>query len=93
MKNKKMMRKIAAAAMAGALVLPATVSSSKAQTLDGWVDDSQLNNSEVAAPEAYGPTPDALQYEYQKQELAAFCHFGPNTFKTMGTHLQLKFLH
>lgn len=80
MKNKKMMRKIAAAAMAGALVLPATVSSSKAQTLDGWVDDSQLNNSEVAAPEAYGPTPDALQYEYQKQELAAFCHFGPNTF-------------
>ena len=68
MKNKKMMRKIAAAAMAGALVLPATVSSSKAQTLDGWVDDSQLNNSEVAAPKAYGPTPDALQYEYQKQE-------------------------
>ncbi len=24
--------------------------------------------------------PDANQYRYQKEELAAFCHFGPNTF-------------
>ena len=24
--------------------------------------------------------PDANQFRYQKEELAAFCHFGPNTF-------------
>ena len=24
--------------------------------------------------------PDANQYRYQKEELSAFCHFGPNTF-------------
>ena len=27
--------------------------------------------------------PDANQYKYQKDELAAFCHFGPNTFNEL----------
>lgn len=32
------------------------------------------------APEAYGPTPSAGQMKYYKDELAAFVHFGVNTF-------------
>ncbi|MBR5565720.1 MAG: discoidin domain-containing protein [Roseburia sp.] len=34
----------------------------------------------VTAPAKDAVIPDANQYEYQKQELVAFCHFGPNTF-------------
>ena len=32
------------------------------------------------APKPDDVVPDANQFRYQKEELAAFCHFGPNTF-------------
>lgn len=35
---------------------------------------------EAQAPEAWGALPSPNQYRYQKEELAAFCHFGPNTY-------------
>lgn len=47
---------------------------------DTWISDSQLTDNNTAAPAADSVTPNANQYEYQKQELAAFVHFGPNTF-------------
>ena len=37
----------------------------------------------VTAPVKDAVVPDANQYEYQKQELVAFCHFGPNTFNNI----------
>ena len=46
----------------------------------GFIGDASLTDAVVAAPARDTVVPDANQYEYQKQELAAFCHFGPNTF-------------
>ena len=39
-----------------------------------------LTDNDTAAPKKDKVVPSKNQYEYQKQELAAFCHFGPNTF-------------
>ena len=36
--------------------------------------------NDVAPPEAWGAVPNAMQLAYHQQELAAFCHFGMNTF-------------
>lgn len=35
------------------------------------------------APQAYGPTPSEAQMKYYKDELAAFFHFGVNTYTDM----------
>ena len=50
------------------------------QAADGWIGDGELaeNNTEAPSPDEVLPTKN--QYRYQKDELAAFCHFGPNTF-------------
>ena len=47
---------------------------------DGWVGDAELTDMETSAPTPDDIIPDANQYKYQKDELAAFCHFGPNTW-------------
>ncbi|MDE6957587.1 MAG: alpha-L-fucosidase, partial [Lachnospiraceae bacterium] len=47
---------------------------------NGYVADNQLSENGTAAPATWGALPNANQYQYQKEELAAFCHFGPNTF-------------
>ncbi len=47
----------------------------------GEVVLSDLSDHRTAAPEAWGATPSPYQYQYQKEELSAFCHFGPNTFE------------
>lgn len=41
---------------------------------------AELVDGNTAAPEPWGALPSQNQYEYQKEELAAFCHFGPNTY-------------
>lgn len=49
-----------------------------AETIN-WVGDEGLaGTAEAPAPDSV--VPDANQFRYQKEELAAFCHFGPNTF-------------
>ena len=46
----------------------------------GEVTDADCADNNTDAPAADEVVPDANQYKYQKDELAAFCHFGPNTF-------------
>lgn len=47
---------------------------------DGWVGVEDLGDHSTAAPAEDEVLPSKNQYNYQKEELAAFCHFGPNTF-------------
>ena len=56
---------------------PAVVTVSAAES---GVTDSECTNKSTEEPAADDVVPDANQYKYQKDELAAFCHFGPNTF-------------
>ena len=66
-----------AAAMAFSTIAPGAHALA---TGEGFVADQDLTAATVAAPAKDAVIPNANQYEYQKQELAAFCHFGPNTF-------------
>ena len=43
---------------------------------ENGVTDAECTDKDTAVP-------DANQYKYQKDELAAFCHFGPNTFNEL----------
>ena len=47
------------------------------------VTDADCKDKDTAAPTPDDTVPDANQYKYQKDELAAFCHFGPNTFNEL----------
>lgn len=47
---------------------------------DTYVTVDELQDGSTAAPKADTVVPSKNQYEYQKQELAAFCHFGMNTY-------------
>ena len=47
---------------------------------DGWIGDEDLKENNTEAPDPDEVLPNKNQYRYQKDELAAFCHFGPNTF-------------
>ena len=55
-----------------------TVTLRAAETTN-WVGDEGLSGT-ADAPKPDDVVPDANQFRYQKEELAAFCHFGPNTF-------------
>ena len=44
------------------------------------VTDAECTDKNTTAPAPDDVVPDANQFRYQKDELAAFCHFGPNTF-------------
>ena len=60
--------------------VPAVTSVSAAEDL---VYDSDLSDNGTAVPQAWGVTPTPEQYRYQKEELAGFVHFGPNTFNNI----------
>ena len=47
---------------------------------DTYVKTDELTDNDTAAPKKDSVIPSKNQYEYQKQELAAFCHFGMNTY-------------
>lgn len=49
----------------------------------GEVRDADCADNNTDAPAADEVVPDANQYKYQKDGLAAFCHFGPNTFNEL----------
>ena len=71
---------------AAALLLAAAMT---VGALPGWavptvqaaeVSAGDLTDTDTEAPAAWGALPNANQYKYQKDELAAFCHFGMNTY-------------
>ena len=79
--KKKSVRSLAllmAAAMTGSTFFGTSIPVKAAD--ETWVSDEELQENGTEAPEPDTVLPDANQYRYQKEELAAFCHFGPNTF-------------
>ena len=47
---------------------------------EGFISEAQLSAGNVEDPVKDKVLPNAGQYRYAKEELAAFCHFGPNTY-------------
>ena len=80
--KKKTVKRLAllmAAAMTASAV-PGIGSGVTAQAADQWIGDGDLEEKNTDKPEPDEVLPSENQYNYQKEELAAFCHFGPNTF-------------
>lgn len=80
---KNYFRKSIAFALAGGVLLASANLSNgilKVHAEETWIGDSQLTDTETTAPAKDTVLPNPNQYRYQKEELAAFCHFGPNTF-------------
>lgn len=78
MKRKKLWSLLLAGVMAGQLFFAESVPAmAKGSDLVG---EESLSEKQTKEPEKDKVLPNENQYEYQKQELAAFCHFGPNTF-------------
>lgn len=82
MKKKALYKKWMSMLLAGVVTttgfMGGTVTLRAAETTN-WVGDEGLSGT-ADAPEPDKVVPDANQFRYQKEELAAFCHFGPNTF-------------
>lgn len=79
----KLRKKCLSSVLSAAMVLSVfsvPANAEAADTKEARVADADLTDNNTAAPEAWGATPSPNQYRYQKEELAAFCHFGPNTF-------------
>lgn len=64
-----------------AVSAPAVPQQVKAE--ERMVSDQDLSGAQVQAPESWGALPNEEQLHYMKSELAAFCHFGPNTFNNV----------
>lgn len=83
------MRKKALSMLMGLVLGVTTIFSSVGTTgvtvyaAENGVTDAGCTNKDTAAPTPDDTVPDANQYKYQKDELAAFCHFGPNTFNEL----------
>ena len=74
---KKWMSMLLAGVVTTTGFMGGTVTLRAAETTN-WVGDEGLSGT-ADAPEPDKVVPDANQFRYQKEELAAFCHFGPNT--------------
>lgn len=83
------MRKKALSMLMGLVLGVTTIFSSVGTTgvtvyaAENGVTDAECTDEDTAAPTPDDTVPDANQYKYQKDELAAFCHFGPNTFNEL----------
>lgn len=83
------MRKKALSMLMGLVLGVTTIFSSVGTTgvtvyaAENCVTDADCTDKDTAAPTPDDTVPDANQYKYQKDELAAFCHFGPNTFNEL----------
>ena len=83
MKGKRPAKRGLALALAGTLLASTVVGAGfpAAQAAEfTYVDNGTLTPKSTAAPTPDDVLPNANQYWYQKAELSAFCHFGPNTF-------------
>ena len=83
------MRKKALSMLMGLVLGVTTIFSSVGTTgvtvyaAENGVTDADCTDKDIEAPTPDDTVPDANQYKYQKDELAAFCHFGPNTFNEL----------
>lgn len=76
--------KVTAVANGIANITVTTEEGSKTAVCVVTVDIKTTTNPEDAeAPKTWGATPNDEQLWYMKQGLAAFCHFGPNTFNNV----------
>mgnify|MGYP001477331091 FL=1 len=75
---KKWMSMLLAGVVTTTGFMGGTVTLRAAETTN-WIGDEGLSGT-ADAPKPDDVVPDANQFRYQKEELAAFCHFGPNTF-------------
>ena len=83
MKGKRPAKRGLALALAGTLLASTVVGAGfpVAQAAElNYVDNNNLTAKQTAEPTPDTVLPNANQYWYQKAELSAFCHFGPNTF-------------
>lgn len=82
MKKKALYKKWMSMLLAGVVTttgfMGGTVTLRAAETTN-WIGDENLTGN-AEAPAKDKVVPDKNQFRYQKEELAAFCHFGPNTF-------------
>ena len=82
MKKKALYKKWMSMLLAGVVTttgfMGGTVTLRAAETTN-WIGDENLTGN-AEAPAKDDVVPDNNQFRYQKEELAAFCHFGPNTF-------------
>lgn len=82
------MRKRAQRLLAGTLATVMILAAGVSENMEVWADESSVSPADLSdngtkAPVSWGVLPSPNQYRYQKEELAAFCHFGPNTFENV----------
>lgn len=70
-------------AMSAMMAVSAIAVPQEAKAADSMQTDADLSDAPAEAPESWGALPNDEQLHYMKSELAAFCHFGPNTFNNV----------
>lgn len=80
MKNNRMTRTFMLLTAATTVLCGNGTQIQAAEPNNTWVSDKDVSASSTAAPKADSVVPNGNQYNYQKEELSAFVHFGPNTF-------------
>ena len=74
MQRSNLARLAVVATLCSSLAIPATAFA------ETWFADSDLTGTASSQPEQDAVKPNAGQLKYARDEFAAFCHFGPNTF-------------
>lgn len=80
MKKKQVVSLLLAATLMGSSVFSGIATLDVSAKTNEGVTAEDLTDKNTAAPEKDKVIPSANQYKYQKDELAAFCHFGMNTY-------------
>ena len=80
MNRKKFLALLLAGGMLAQTALSVAMPLEAQAAEENWVSVNELANNNTADPVKDSVVPSKNQYEYQKQELAAFCHFGMNTY-------------
>lgn len=76
-------KRVLSLAMSASVTVSAFSFPQSVQGAEKMVTDDQLSGAEAEPPADWGATPNAEQLHYMKAGLAAFCHFGPNTYNNI----------
>ena len=80
MKKKQVVSLLLAATLMGSSVFSGIATLDVSAATKRRCNSRRLADNNTNAPEKDKVIPSANQYKYQKDELAAFCHFGMNTY-------------